>query len=199
MNDEHIELLTSDGWREYLERDVLPWIMSIVPAADLATVLEVGPGPGLMTELLQPLVGAHVAIEIDDGLATSLRERSEPDGVDVICADATATDLEGERFTVALCLTMLHHVGSAERQDALFREVLRLLCPGGHLVVLDSLDSPALRTFHADDTFVPVDLETLDLRLRAAGFVDPVIERWDPQHRPGAKVRLVARKPLGPT
>jgi SAM-dependent methyltransferase len=199
VNDGHIELLTSPGWREYLERDVLPWILSTIPAADLAEVLEVGPGPGLMTELLHPRVGAHDAIEIDHGLAASLRERFEPDGVEVICADATTTDLESGRFTTALCLTMLHHVPSAERQDALFSEVLRLLCPGGHLVVLDSLDSPALRTFHADDTFVPVDLDTLDLRLRAAGFVEPVIERWDPPRRPGAKVRFVARKPLEPT
>jgi 16S rRNA A1518/A1519 N6-dimethyltransferase RsmA/KsgA/DIM1 with predicted DNA glycosylase/AP lyase activity len=75
MNDGHIELLTSDGWREYLERDVLPWILSTIPATDLAEVVEVGPGPGLMTELLRPRVGAHVAIEIDDGLATSLRAR----------------------------------------------------------------------------------------------------------------------------
>jgi hypothetical protein len=110
VNDGHIELLTSDGWREYLERDVLPWILSTIPAPDLAEVVEVGPGPGLVTELLRPRVGTHVAIEIDDGLATSLRARFEPDSVEVICADATATDLEGGRFTAALCLTMLHHV-----------------------------------------------------------------------------------------
>jgi SAM-dependent methyltransferase len=199
MNDGHIELLTSDGWREYLERDVLPWILSTIPATDLAEVVEVGPGPGLMTELLRPRVGAHVAIEIDDGLATSLRARFEPDSVEVICADATATDLEGGRFTAALCLTMLHNVPSAERQDALFRELHRLLRPGGHLVVLDSLDSPTLRAFHADDTFVPVALDTLETRLQVAGFTDTGIERWDPPRRPGAKVRFVARKPVEQT
>jgi SAM-dependent methyltransferase len=199
MNDGHIELLTSPGWREYLERDVLPWILSTIPAADLAEVVEIGPGPGLMTDLLRSRVGAHVAIEIDHGLAASLRERFEPDSVEVICADASATDLEGGRFTAALCLTMLHHVQSADRQDALFCELHRLLRPGGYLVVLDSLDSPTLRTFHADDTFVPLDLETLELRLRTAGFVDPVIQRWDPPRRPGAKVRFVTTKPLRPT
>ena len=57
-------------------------------------------------------------------------------------------------------------------QDRLIGEVARVLRPGGVLVASDSLDSPELRTFHHDDTFVPVDPDDLPRRLRAAGFVD---------------------------
>lgn len=50
----------------------------IVAAADLTphdTVLEVGPGPGILTELLAQQAGAVVAVELDDRLIPFLRER----------------------------------------------------------------------------------------------------------------------------
>lgn len=50
----------------------------IVAAADLSphdTVLEVGPGPGILTELLAQQAGAVVAVELDDRLIPFLRER----------------------------------------------------------------------------------------------------------------------------
>ena len=66
------------------------------------------------------------------------------------------------------------------------------------LLGLDSLDGAALRPFHHDDTFVPVDVRTLPGRLMRAGFGDPVVERWDPPLRPGPKVRFTATKPPAP-
>jgi SAM-dependent methyltransferase len=190
MNDGHIELLTSPPWRTYLEEDVLPWILDELRPTGTARVLEVGPGPGLMTGLLRPHVGAHTVVEINSGLAGALRERYDHSEVEVICADATATELGDASFTAALCLTMLHHVPSVERQDMLLAEMCRLLEPGGRLLGLDSLDSPSLRAFHVDDTFVPLDLDTLPDRLAAAGFVQIVVEERDPPLRPGLKVRF---------
>lgn len=50
----------------------------IVDAADLTgddTVLEVGPGPGLLTELIAAAAGRVIAVELDDRLIPFLRER----------------------------------------------------------------------------------------------------------------------------
>jgi len=50
----------------------------IVAAADLTpddTVLEVGPGPGVLTELIAQQAGRVVAVELDDRLIPILRER----------------------------------------------------------------------------------------------------------------------------
>ncbi len=50
----------------------------IVAAADLApadTVLEVGPGPGVLTELIAEQAGRVVAVELDDRLIPYLRKR----------------------------------------------------------------------------------------------------------------------------
>lgn len=50
----------------------------IVGAADLAvddTVLEIGPGPGVLTELIAAAAGRVIAVELDDRLITFLGER----------------------------------------------------------------------------------------------------------------------------
>ena len=50
----------------------------IVAAADLTaddTVLEIGPGPGVLTELIAQQAGRVVAVELDDRLIPILRER----------------------------------------------------------------------------------------------------------------------------
>ena len=111
-------------------------------------------------------------MEVDRDLAAALRHRLADTNVEVVCADATATGLHSDRFSAAVCLTMLHHVPSVDLQDRLFAEVHRLIRPGGVLVGQDSLASDELRELHVDDTYVPVDPETLGARLESVGFAD---------------------------
>jgi SAM-dependent methyltransferase len=193
MNEGHLELLVSPAWHNYLETELLPWFLE--QAVLDGELLEIGPGPGLMTELLCRHVPSLVAVEVDPALAGALAERLAGPGVEVRCADASATGLAGGRFATATCATMLHHVPSVEGQDALFVEAHRLLRPGGRLVGVDSVDDPELRAFHADDVFVPVDPLTLGFRLEAAGFTAVAVESWTATTRTGPKVRFVATKP----
>ncbi len=152
-------------------RDViLPWALADIDLGD--DVIEVGPGYGATTDVLREQVAHLTAIEIDPELAAALSDRLTGTNVDVIEGDATEIAFEDNRFSGATCFSMLHHVPSPALQDRLIGEVARVLRPGGVLVASDSLDSPDLRTFHHDDTFVPVDPDDLPRRLRAAGFVD---------------------------
>lgn len=193
MNELHHRLLASVEWQHYLETDVLPWVAG---QADLGgEVLEVGPGPGLTTDLLCRDAARVVAVELDARLAAQLSERLGGTNVTVVCADATEPLPWVDRFSAATCFTMLHHVPSPEAQDALFVAVLRALRPGGTFVGVDSSDSPELRALHADDVFVPVDPGTLGGRLEAAGFGDVVVEEWVAASRPGPKVRFAATRP----
>ena len=192
MNEGHLELLASPAWHAYLETELLPWFLE--HAVLDGDVLEIGPGPGLMTELLRRHASRLVAVEIDPVLAAALAERLAGTGVEVLCSDARATGLGGGRFTTATCATMLHHVPSADAQDALFAEAFRLLRRGGKLIGVDSVDDPELRAFHADDVFVPVDPVTLGSRLEAAGFASVTVEAWTATTRTGPKVRFVATK-----
>src|SRR5580692_11666027 len=117
MNQAHLEFLASPEWAELLQTDLIPWVEA---AGDLGDdVLEIGPGPGLTTDLLRQRVLHLTAIEMDDTLAGPLRERLAGSNVEVICADATESGLESERFSAATCFSMLHHMPTPGSQDRL--------------------------------------------------------------------------------
>ncbi|MGZ4131145.1 MAG: class I SAM-dependent methyltransferase [Actinomycetota bacterium] len=187
MNSEHQQLCASDEWAEYLREEIVPWTLG---ERDLGgTVLEVGPGPGLSTELLRRRVRRLTAVENDDVAAAALATRLAGTNVTVVRADATDMPFAGNRFTSAVAFTMLHHVPSVAAQDAVFAESARVLRPGGWFLAADSLDDPGFREFHHGDVCVPVDPDTLVPRLRAAGFTDVDIERGEGVFRVAARSR----------
>jgi SAM-dependent methyltransferase len=173
MNQAHLEVLASEEWRQTLRDLALPFAFGELSVDDLgADVLEIGPGPGLTTELLAPQVPHLTSVEIDPALAHSLAERMSGRNVEVVEADATAMPFPDGRFTGAITLTMFHHVPTAELQDALLADVLRVLRPGGVLIASDSVASEDLERFHEDDTYNPIDPSTFAARLGRIGYVD---------------------------
>ena len=139
-------------------------------------VLELGAGPGLVTDLLVELAPRVTAVEIDEQLAAALRSRLAGRPVEVITADATALPLPAGRFSAAACFTMLHHIPDPELQDRALAEIARVLRPGGLLVGTDGEDTPARRALHVGDVFVPIDPSRFADRLVAAGFPDPLVQ-----------------------
>jgi ubiquinone/menaquinone biosynthesis C-methylase UbiE len=187
VNEAHLKLCSSTEWADAVQRWIIPWVLESVDLGD--DVLEIGPGPGLTTDVLSGQVERLTAAEISPDLASSLRERTDGSNVAVICADATELPVPADRFTGAVCLTMLHHVPSTARQDAVFAELHRVLRPGGRLAGQDSLASDELRELHIDDTYVPIDPATLKARLEAAGFTSVSVDTND------YAVRFRATKP----
>jgi SAM-dependent methyltransferase len=186
MNEEHLKLCSSNQWAEYVEHDLLPWALGERNLGD--DVLEVGPGPGLTTDVLRRRVPKLTAVEVDPQLAASLDERLEDTNVEVVCADATALPFEEGRFSAAAMFTMLHHVPSPELQNQLFSEVRRVLRTGGLFTGTDSIETSARWLLHEGDVYVPVDPTSLAPRLSEAGFVDVVVEEF------GDRFRFQARR-----
>lgn len=179
MNDAHLELLRSDGWRDVLRDMAFPFTFEGMAIADLGDhVLEVGPGPGLATELLRAELGGLTALEFDPALAAELGARLGPRVV-VVEGDATRMPFDDGRFSGVASFTMLHHVPTADAQDLLFSEVRRVLRRGGLFVANDSVASADLAALHDGDTYNPIDPGTLPGRLRAAGFVDVAVRAND--------------------
>jgi SAM-dependent methyltransferase len=165
----------------------VPWVIA---HADLGqNILELGPGPGLTTDLLRAKTQRLTAIEIDPTLAEALRARLRGGNVDVVTGDARAMPFGDGQFSGGVSFTMLHHVPSAAMQDELLREVRRVIAPGGIFAGSDSMQSLFMRLIHIGDTLVPVDPDTFGLRLETAGFEVLEIEKNS------RAFRFLARRP----
>lgn len=186
MNENHARLCPSPEWAEYMQTEVLPWV---VAHADLgAEMIEVGPGPGATTDWLRHRVRQLVAVEYEAPAADALAKRMAGTNVEVVNGDATSLTFTDESFDSAGCFTMLHHVPTADLQNRVLAEVLRVLRPGGVLVGSDSLPSTELHEFHEGDVYNPIDPGTFYTRLRTIGFAEITISV---DH----SMRFVARKP----
>jgi SAM-dependent methyltransferase len=167
MNRLHQWLCRSDRWRSTVAQR-LPWAIGDTELGP--SVLEIGPGPGLTTDLLRTSTPRLTALEIDATLASSLSSRLKGSNVQVIEGNATEMPFAESEFSGAVSFTMLHHVPSQELQNKVFAEVLRVLKPGGFFVGSDSLQNWFMRIIHIGDTLVPVNPDTFGARLERAGF-----------------------------
>jgi ubiquinone/menaquinone biosynthesis C-methylase UbiE len=170
MNKEHLAYCAGPEWRETVREHVVPGATAGVDLGE--HLLEVGPGPGLTTDVLATMVPRMTAVELDADLAASLAERYKDTHVSVHCGDATAMPFPSGTFSSAICLTMLHHLPTPADQDRLFAELNRVVRAGGTVMGSDSLDSPDFRSFHEGDICTPVDPAALEGRLLAAGLAD---------------------------
>lgn len=189
MNRIHRWYCRSAHWRRTVEERLLPWVLGDAPLGD--DVLEVGPGPGLVTDALRRRGVPLTSIEVDPALARRLRSRVPASEVDVVQGDATSMPFADGRFSAAVSLTMLHHVPSPALQDRLLSEVRRVLRPGGLFLGSDSRTGRVFEWVHWGDTLVPVPPEGFAARLEAAGFCDVAVDV-----APGA-FRFRARRPGG--
>ncbi len=167
---------------------VVPNVLRGIDLGD--NVLEIGPGPGVVTDWLRTRVPRVTSVEIDHALAESLKRRMAGSNVTVEEGDATAMQFADSSFSSAVCFTMLHHVPSPELQDKLLDEARRVLRQGAYLAGSDSTPNLRWNIYHIFDTRVPVDPAGLPARLERAGFVDVSV-----QTHPGGGFSFRARKP----
>jgi ubiquinone/menaquinone biosynthesis C-methylase UbiE len=187
VTPEHVRLCASAEWGELVERVLAPWVLEDRDLGD--RVLEVGAGPGVVTDVLRRRAPWLVAVELDEALASELGRRLAGGNVEVVTADASALPFQSGRFSAVACFIMLHHVPSLPMQDLMLGELRRVLRPGGVLVGTDGTDTPARRELHAGDVFLPVPPADLPGRLAAAGFADPIVDTLDD------RIRFVATAP----
>ena len=174
MNFFHRRLCRSARWKTTVETYILPWVLEDIDIG--SNVIEVGPGPGVTTDLIRTRVEHLTCVEVDRGYAASLSRRMAGQNVTVLHQDATAMSLRDASFDGALSFTMLHHVPSPALQDRLLSEVARVLRPGGVFAGVDSVSSRSFRLLHLFDTMVVVDPRTFPERLEAAGFRDVQVD-----------------------
>src|SRR5207249_3573316 len=104
-------------------------------------VLEIGPGPGVTTQLLRTRTRRLTALEVDAGAAAALAKRLDGLGVHVVHGDGAAMPFADGCFSGVVAFTMLHHVPSVALQDRLLAEARRVLRPGGVFAGFDGVGS----------------------------------------------------------
>lgn len=176
MNLFHRVYCRSERWARGVEQQLLPWVLADVDLGD--NVLEIGPGYGANLRVLVERTPQLTAVEIDETMARRLQHRYGS-RARIIRADGTATGLPAGEFSAVVCFTMLHHIPTAEGQDRLFAEALRVLRPGGVFAGSDSVSSLHWRLIHLGDTCNPVPPAGLPDRLAAAGFTDVRVDTAD--------------------
>jgi SAM-dependent methyltransferase len=185
VNRFHRYYCASPGWARLVRASLVP---AVLEGTDLGgRVLELGPGPGLTTEVLAGVAPDLTALELDARLAVVARDQVP--SARVVQGDATAMPFPGASFSAVVCLTMLHHLPRPEAQNRLFAEVHRVLAPGG---VFCGSDNPGrglkFRLIHIGDNKTVVDPATLGRRLEAAGFEPPRVKA-------GSRIVFHARRP----
>ena len=191
MNRLHHWILNSSRWQRTVREELLPWGLAGVQLGD--NVLEIGPGPGITTDVLRQSHRRLTCLEIDAKLADGLRQKFGNGNVQVVNGDATALPFPESSFSGAVAFTMLHHVPSPKLQDRILAEVWRVLRPGGVFAGTDSRWRLMMPIVHVFDTMVLVPPETMPDRLRAAGFADVAVETAK------TRFRFVGRKPSQPS
>src|SRR5437016_2523616 len=103
MNLIHRYLCRSAQWKKAVETLIFPWVLDNVDLG--ANVLEVGPGPGVTTDLLRKRVPQLTCVEVDPLLAGWLSRRMNGGNVTVLCHDATAMPFADGTFDSAVSFT----------------------------------------------------------------------------------------------
>lgn len=174
MNYAHDLICRSRFWGSILKRHIVPWVLDEVQLGQ--NLLEVGPGPGLSTQLLCEKVENLIVIEVDPKAAASLVRRNQRENVAVVCADATQMPFADQQFDSVVCFTMLHHVPSVSLQDRLLSECCRVLRRGGVFAGWDLVFRSKIDPLHWFETIKPVPPDTFAERLGRAGFSSVSLE-----------------------
>jgi SAM-dependent methyltransferase len=120
VNDEDREF-----WERYVED---------VPFADLAgaLALDAGCGKGRYTRFTAERVGAMVALDGSVAAAAAAKNLGDLENLVVFRSDLRQPPFAEDSFELVTCLGVLHHL---EQPEEGFRSLVRLLAPGGVLLV----------------------------------------------------------------
>jgi len=118
---------------------------------------DVGSGDGKYLELNPDIF----PIGCDRSLR--LLEVSRQPHHELFCCDAVKLPFRSGLFDAAICIAVLHHLASVDRRVAVLKELLRIVKPGGRIMVqawAKEQDVGSKRQFNEQDVMVPWKLNT---------------------------------------
>jgi len=172
-NPEDVELNEHAAWDQVwtgeLYEDAIAFITSLSGQTEIALelgeitsdsrVLDVGCGPGLLSESLAKHAASVEGIDFSEAMIEQARRLRS--GAMFRVANAEKLPFSDDDFDVAVCCYTSHHFA---RPETVYTELLRVLKPGGHVVVLHPIQAENA-AFGAifqtlGDVFPPEKMET---------------------------------------
>jgi len=98
-------------------------------------VLDVGCGTGVLAERLHRMGYAVSGVDASAGMLERLRRRAPE--VAATHASATALPFGDGEFDLVLTVATLHHIAEPAAVHSALREMVRVVSPGGHVIVWD--------------------------------------------------------------
>ena len=127
-----------DGVKRELFGDayLLPTLLALLPPG--LRIADLGCGTGGMLPVLAPVAGRLIGVDREEAMLDVARERvAGLDNVTLLAGMLDALPLAAGAVDLALCALVLHHV---RELAPVFREVARVLAPGGRVVLLDMVE-----------------------------------------------------------
>jgi SAM-dependent methyltransferase len=168
MNRAEHFICSSSLWRHFSRRHILPWVLADHPLGD--HLLDIGAGYGAATAYFRQRVACVTSLEYDYRSAQKLASLHHDGRGGAVQGDAVQLPFASGAFSAVLAVLVLHHLKSREAQNSMFKEVFRVLRPGGVFLACEITDSWINRLGHFRSTFTPVAPGSAVARLTDAGF-----------------------------
>jgi ubiquinone/menaquinone biosynthesis C-methylase UbiE len=145
-----------------------------------SVLLDVGSGTGVFLPWLLEKTGTEgriVALDCAERMLEKSRQKGFPPQVSFLCASIEEVPLPDASFDAVVCYSSFPHFGDKPRA---FREMYRVLRPGGRLVICHTSSRAQINRIHAalpevSDHLIPGEAEMREM-MGGAGFTAVNIE-----------------------
>jgi ubiquinone/menaquinone biosynthesis C-methylase UbiE len=114
----------------YLSRDEL---LALLGPTASDVVADLGSGTGFYTDDVAPYVEKVYAVDLQDEMHDSYREKGVPENVELVTANVSDLPLDDDALDACLSTMTFHEFAIPESLS----EIRRVLRPGGRLVIAD--------------------------------------------------------------
>jgi ubiquinone/menaquinone biosynthesis C-methylase UbiE len=153
LADEHRSFFNRHAahWDDQQDRDVLLRLETIINSLGIkvgSRVLDAGTGTGVLLPALLRAVGASgqvTALDYAENMLAVARQKHSSPNLTFICADLADTPFLDDSFDDVICNNCFPHL--TDMRGAV-REMLRILKPGGRVVICHNTGREALNRMH---------------------------------------------------
>lgn len=132
------------------QSDFLRDFLDHCPIAPSAEVLDIGSGTGVVAKALLPHVKSVTGVDICPQMIAQLKSDAALAGIKCVEADVQDLPLPDNSFDLCTARMVFHHVEDCTQG---LREVLRVLKPGGHLVLIEGVPPDHLTRKRYEEIF----------------------------------------------